>query len=1146
MRLTLSVYVSVQRDEGRSIYVCQPLRSSGIVTKDPLLSTALNKLGNKVRKQINGWIEEGQPARFNAWLYDPETQSKTLKLTLTLRDRTLRWKLLLVTMPAFDRLVAFSPAVPEVAFEVASMAELEQRAVDVYTQWAQATLTRSADQSMEWSEGGDMWVEPLEITVEQTVRTKKKQRDIFAALFGGSNPSGNEELHKVGVCLDDNADTMEQALGRGALVDEVDRVLQRDDRQGVLLVGQPAAGKTAIIYECVRRRVQRMRERRGHRPQVWWLSPQRLISGMSYLGQWEQRWLAILREATKRDHILYFDDLVGLFSAGLTRDSSLSAADVLRTFLSDQRVRIVGETTHEQLAILRRRDRALADRFHLVYVPSLSADDSLPIVLEAAQRIESTTERFFNPETTPLVTRYQEIFAPDQAFPGKAIEMLKTLAKHSSGAVSRSDVYRLAGTQSGASLELLLNRLGNQQTIRMALAQQLVGQPGAIEALSRIVVRYAQHLQPTDRPLGVLLLLGPTGVGKTEAAKALTRMLYNDESHLVRIDMNELTTPMAAEELVGTFDRPEGRLTSAVRRQPNCVILLDEIEKAHPDVFDYLLQVLGEGRLTDARGRVADFRSAIIIMTSNLGASEQSTSLGFDITAERRSQIYAKAAQQFFRPEFFNRIDEVVAFRRLDATDLEQIVKIQLDQVLAREGIKRRGAFVRVDSSAIKRVVDSGFDTQLGARAVRRMLEREIIGPLANVLSSLPVGSPVLIHVRQALPNNSQTASAVLVEPAKPRAEAFPRLDCNILPLEMAPLHSRPPLDDLPSILQATDALYQRLDTRLSEIADQLREIDVALGEKLHNASYYALREQLYRCSQLRKSAEFRLNQRSTPALNLAPPSSAKPKSRLTERGPSKSALRDWAAHEDLRQELSGTASDPGLHSPEDLAKLLVRDFVVATAMIENALTPRSWLVGVECLTGRDQWQNDNTPADFSETRPYLEDPTNFSHRLFACLRDHWQYEFTVNGLVGGFHCVSGVSLIGILGPLLGTYQQKGQISTYDHPRLGLVDPSTPAANRLLVLRAIPTELNITHAAMNERILENRIVADNGELRLPREQTQSFQVIQGAIDQRVVHFPSGSRLETLDDWFDLDKIVQRTVTWWLDCLPLPQELSKLP
>lgn len=1111
MRLTLSVYVAIEREEGRSVYICRPLRGPQVVTKDPLLSSALSKLGNKLRTQLNEWIEAGQGSRGNLWLYDAEVHSRTVKLTLTLRDRTLRWKLLLAAFPAFDRLCVFSPSIPDVAFEAETLDELEARAIEVYSAWATQHIAKGRNSVIaDVGVHGDAWIEPLDINVETKVRARKQPKDILAALFGGGKLSGSEELHKVGSCLDDYADSYEPALGRSDLVDEVERLMARDDRQCVLLVGPPSVGKTAIIQECAKRRNELQKQRRGQRSQMWWLSPQRLISGMSYLGQWEQRWLAILREAARRDHILYFDDLVGLFTAGRTRDSSLSAADVLRSFLSEHPVRILAETTSEQLAILRRHDRALADRFHLVQVPSLSADDALPIIIEAALKIESQAGRFFHPQTIPLVTRQQEIFAPDRAFPGKAIEMFKTLAKHSYHTIHRGEVYRLAGTQSGASLELLLNRLGNQNVIQSMLQRQLIGQPRAIEALSRVVVRYAQHLQPPDRPLGVLLLLGPTGVGKTESAKALTRMLYNDDSHLIRIDMNELTTAVAAEELVGTFDTPDGRLTSAVRRQPNCVILLDEIEKAHPDVFDYLLQVLGEGRLTDARGRVADFRSAIIILTSNLGATEQTTSLGFDVSAERRSQIYVKAAQNFFRPEFFNRIDEVVAFRSLDPTDMEQIVRIQLEQVLARDGIKRRGAFVKVNESAVQRVIKSGFDSQLGARAVRRMLEREIIGPLGNCLSSLPVSKSTLIHVTQ--PDNAG------------------QLDCRAIELDSAVYEPVQLLDSLAAVIDTTETLYARLDSRLSEISQELNELDASSDQPSHNASYYALREQLYRCAELRKAAQFHIAQRPAPRLDLSPPTQAKPRSR----GPSRNALRDWATQGDLIADLGSTSLEASPLATEDLLQQLIHSFTLAHAMVNSALAPRNWLVGFESLTG------DNLLLGRSVDREAMlygldlglhshDEPTGFLMQLVNCLHEYWQYELGPNFLKDGYIPVSGVSLIGILGPLLGTYQYQSQRK----------------ANQLLVLRAIPYAPAQSTEELEALIAQDKLLSVSGTLLTPAEQSVPTHVVHTTLAAETVNLRCGATLRPLqDDWFDHQRMIQRFAQWWIKCLPVPKELQQ--
>jgi ATP-dependent Clp protease ATP-binding subunit ClpC len=1116
MRLTLSVYVAIEREEGRSVYICRPLRGPQVVTKDPLLSSALSKLGNKLRTQLNEWIEAGQGSRGNLWLYDAEVHSRTVKLTLTLRDRTLRWKLLLAAFPAFDRLCVFSPSIPDVAFEAESLDDLESRAIEVYSAWATQHIAKGRSSLIaDVSVAGDAWIEPLDVNVETKVRARKQPKDILAALFGGGKLSGSEELHKVGSCLDDYADSYEPALGRVELVEEVDRLLARDDRQCVLLVGPPAVGKTAIIQECAKRRSERQKQRRGQRSQMWWLSPQRLISGMSYLGQWEQRWLAILREAARRDHVLYFDDLVGLFTAGRTRDSSLSAADVLRGFLAEHPVRILAESTSEQLAILRRHDRALADRFHIVQVPSLSADDALPIIIEAALKIESQAGRYFHPQTIPLVTRQQEIFAPDRAFPGKAIEMFKTLAKHSYHTIHRGEVYRLAGTQSGASLELLLNRLGSQASIQSMLQRQLIGQPRAVEALSRVVVRYAQHLQPPDRPLGVLLLLGPTGVGKTESAKALTRMLYNDDSHLIRIDMNELTTAVAAEELVGTFDMPDGRLTSAVRRQPNCVILLDEIEKAHPDVFDYLLQVLGEGRLTDARGRVADFRSAIIILTSNLGAAEQTSSLGFDVSAERRSQIYVKAAQNFFRPEFFNRIDEVVAFRSLDTSDMEQIVRIQLEQVLARDGIKRRGAFVKVNESAVQRVIKSGFDSQLGARAVRRMLEREVIGPLGNCLSSLPVSKPTLIHV-------THPANAV-------------QLDCRAIELDTATYEPVKLLDNLPSVIEATEGLYARLDSRLNEISQELKDLDASSEQPSHNASYYALREQLYRCAELRKAAQFHITQRPTPRLDLPPPTQAKPtQAKPRSRGPSRNALRDWATQGDLVADFGSTSLEASPITTEELLLELIRSFTVAHVMVSSALSPRNWLVGFESLTGDElllgrQLDRETMRFGFDMGMHSHDEPMGFLVQLISCLHEYWQYELGAAFIKGGFMPVSGVSLIGILGPLLGTYQYQ----------------SLSKANQLLVLRAIPFDLSLSIDERESLVAKEELLSTSGTLLTPQEQVLPTQVVHTTLAAETVNLRRGATLHPQqEDWFDHERQIQRFAQWWIKCLPVPKELQQ--
>jgi DNA polymerase III delta prime subunit len=275
----------------------------------------------------------------------------------------------------------------------------------------------------------------------------------------------------------------------------------------------------------------------------------------------------------------------------------------------------------------------------------------------------------------------------------------------------------------------------------------VVGQAEAVEALADVVSIAKARLNDPDRPLAAFLFLGPTGVGKTECAKAIARTLFGDAERLLRFDLNEFNQYGAAARLVGTFQQPEGLLTSAIRRQPFAVVLLDEIEKAHPEVFDLLLSVLGEGRLTDALGRTADFSNAIIIMTSNLGVREAAGGLGFNPETDR-SFAYTGAAEKFFRPEFFNRLDRVIPFKKLTRVELAAIARKLVNDVLAREGFGQRKCVLNVSADALERVIDAGYDPALGARAMKRAVERELAQPAAARLAELPPGEFTIVTVQ--------------------------------------------------------------------------------------------------------------------------------------------------------------------------------------------------------------------------------------------------------------------------------------------------------------------------------------------------------------------------------------------------------------
>lgn len=1119
MRLNLAVAVSTYREEGRTNYSCSTLRGTACKARDVVLSAALAKLTGKARKAINGWIEEGKPNRVSAWLYEPGMKATQLRLVLTLRDRTVRCKLFVVTIPAGDRFVAMATTAPNVVFEIASLSELEARATDVFTHWCQTQVKENkigaiASLSLE----GDAWLERIEVEVEGRVRAKKPVKNILASLFGQGSVSGSEELNKVGQCLDYMVSEFAPAIGRKEIADEIDHVLRRDDRQGVLIIGPAAVGKTAIVQECVKRRAERFQHRRGSKPQTWWISPQRLVSGMMYLGQWEQRWLAILREASKRDHVLYFEDLVGLYTAGLTRDSRLCAADVLKGFLSEHRVRIVGETTPEELAMLRRRDRSLADRFHLVHVPTLSPNDSLPIVLEAAYRVETQKNTFFHPAVVPLAIRQQEVLAPNRAFPGKAIELIKAVSETDTVITPNNLLFHLH-QRTGTNLRLLYGQLGNQHQIERSLRSKVIGQEEAVQAMARLVIRFTQKLQPGDKPVGVLLFLGPTGVGKTESAKALTELLFNDASHMIRIDMNEITTSIAAEQLVGTFDAPEGRLTSAVRRQPHSVILLDEIEKAHPDVFDYLLQVLGEGRLTDARGRVVDFRSSIIILTSNLGSTHQGGQLGFDGPHSEQSLAYYRAAERFFRPEFFNRIDETIAFRLLAEADIRAIVLIQLRHLLSREGLKRRHVYVRIESGALDHVVKVGFDKNLGARAVRRALESEIVQPVGDQLSELAVESPVLIRVSQVTG----------------------QLKCQTLPMyepSTAKVSVRPSLEEL---VGRAKSLIDRFDAELGAASSRLKSSATPEQRSANQVAYYTLHEHVFRCNNLLKSARYRLSLATQP--NLRPvqgsPTAVRRSSTSSRGAGTRRMLREWMADEDLRQSIAKEEIEQlHLEMPtENLIEALFNNILLANAMLGSVSSPPRWLFAIESLSrpndSFDRASVGGVSASDTNLMPftYILDPEIFFFQsLIECLDSQWQYEIAEVAGLPNVRIVSGVSVAGLLTSVAGTYVIEG----------------TTKGRDLCSLRALTLPPNLPTNEIAGWLTKQPVLSDSGFAESIPGQRYSHATIRGEIGSDVVDFVSGSRLQlTPHNWIESPANSTDWARWWIGLLPWPPEFDVL-
>jgi ATP-dependent Clp protease ATP-binding subunit ClpC len=763
MNVEIPILVEPDADPegGGTLFGVRPLFFEQPASADRTLANAIASLAAKLEKKLDVLGRSGQHRQLADWTFSPEVDLHWLDLRLDLRGATFHGNFPVVTFRQLDRLLAFSPRLDEVWFEVPQPKHLAERAGEVYTRWFRQALKQRDEHAVaelldRFAKKKKPWITLLDLSVTTRKADDKAAASGFALLDDFEVVSGSEELEAVGRCQDLlYPDGLSRAVCREAQVDELERLLQAADRRPLLLVGPSMVGKTALVHEFIHRRAERRAAEHGtpqsrREENVWLLAPQRLISGMSYVGQWENRLLAILKEAQKQRHILYFDDLLGLYQAGVTCQSALSVADVLKPYVERRDVRVLAETTPEQLRVFRERDRGFADMFQIIDVNEPDEREVLRILVSVVRMLESRHGVRFGLDALPAVLELCRCWQPDAAFPGKAARWLNRLAvKHQAADVSRNTVLDEFRAASGLQVAFADTRARlPREGIVESLHGRIIGQEAAVEAMADVVSVAKARLNDRQRPLGTLFFLGPTGVGKTECAKALAEYLFGDAARLVRFDMNEFVSPQSVARLVGTFQQPEGLLTAAVRRQPFCVLLLDEIEKAHPDVFDLLLQILGEARLTDALGRTASFANVAIILTSNLGTRQSGREIGFAPTGLAADDVYRKAVEEFFRPEFLNRLDRIVPFRRLDRRQLREIARTILADVAAREGLRRRKCAIELAGDALGWIVERGYHTALGARAMRRAVEDELVRPMARQLAAISCDTPTVMSVR--------------------------------------------------------------------------------------------------------------------------------------------------------------------------------------------------------------------------------------------------------------------------------------------------------------------------------------------------------------------------------------------------------------